>query len=132
MPGSSLWLLPPAKHPLTNVLSTAIKQISAHFNSPHLFLPHVTLTSEISPSAHSPDPQAWLDILKLPPAKDVRVRLGRLESQDVFFKKLYSRVEKDGVSELAKVARGTVQGFEEEDVATGWVEEKYMPHCSLL
>ncbi|KAF2197858.1 2',3'-cyclic-nucleotide 3'-phosphodiesteras-like protein [Delitschia confertaspora ATCC 74209] len=133
MPGSSLWLLPPSDHPLTDIITTVIKKTAAQFNSPHLFIPHITLTSEISPSAYGSDAQSWLNALPFLSAKYVRVRLGKLESQEAFFKKLYSRVEKnEGVKGLGKVARMAVEGFEGEDVAEMWVQEKFMPHLSLL
>ncbi|KAF2447991.1 hypothetical protein P171DRAFT_429577 [Karstenula rhodostoma CBS 690.94] len=56
MPGSSLWLLPPRGHPLDAALSTLIAQTAAHFGSPHTFLPHVTLTSEIAADVVSTTP----------------------------------------------------------------------------
>lgn len=132
MPGSSLWLLLPASHPLSAVLPPLIQQTAARFNSPHTFIPHVTLTSEIDPSVYSSDPQAWLSSLKFPSREDVRVKLGKLESQDVFFKKLHSRVEKEGVKEAGRVARSAVDGFGEEAKAREWVEGEWMPHLSLL
>jgi len=132
MPGSSLWLLPPPSHPLNSILKTLIAKTSSHFSSPHLFLPHITLTSDISPTTYSPDPQAWLSNLSVPQASDVKVKLGTLNSEDVFFRKLYSKVEKDGVKQIGKVARKTVEGFQREDIAGKWAEEEYMPHCSLL
>ncbi|KAF2472053.1 2',3'-cyclic-nucleotide 3'-phosphodiesterase [Lindgomyces ingoldianus] len=132
MPGSSLWLLPPADHPLNSILSSLIQETSSHFNSPQLFIPHITLTSEISPSTYLPDPQAWLDHLKLPAGKDVRVKMGRLQSEDVFVRKLYSKVEKQGVVEIAKLARTVVAGFNEDEGAQRWANEKYGPHLSLL
>lgn len=132
MPGSSLWLLPPPTHPLSIILSTLILKTSHHFNSPHHFVPHITLTVDIPPSTHS-SPQSFLDALPLPTANSVNVRLGQLHSEDLFFKKLYIEVEKDGIRELARVARTAVEGFEEKDgAARMWVEKWYRPHLSLL
>lgn len=132
MPGSSLWLLPPEGHPLYAILTTSISQTSTHFSSPHLFLPHITLTSNISPSTHSPNPQQWLDSLQLPAAITVRAKFGKLNSEDVFFRKLYIQVGKDGVADIAKAARGTVDGYQDEEVVQKWVDLEYVPHLSLL
>ncbi|KAF2661364.1 2',3'-cyclic-nucleotide 3'-phosphodiesterase [Lophiostoma macrostomum CBS 122681] len=132
MPGSSLWLLPPADHPLDSLLTSLIEQTSAHFHSPHLFIPHVTLTSEIASSAYESNPQQWLDEFKFPKSDLVQVRFESLQSEDVFVRKLYIKVEKGGVIELGKVARQAVDGYVEEAAAKRWAEEKYAPHLSLL
>lgn len=132
MPGSSLWLLPPANHRLEPILSSLIKRTASHFKSPHLFLPHVTLTSEISSSTYGSDPQKWLDTISFPAGKEVLVKLGRLESQDVFVKKLYSKVSKDGVLDIGRVSRKCVEGFAEDGKAKEWTENEYYPHLSLL
>jgi 2',3'-cyclic-nucleotide 3'-phosphodiesterase len=129
MPGSSLWLLPPSDHPLNKLLTTLIHQTSQHFNSTHLFLPHITLTSEISPSKYGIEPQAWLNSLSLPAAKDVRVDFEKLASEDVFFRKLYIKCEKSGLVDLGMVCRREVNDDAE---ARKWAEESYTPHCSLL
>lgn len=131
MPGSSLWLLPPASHPLNSTLSDLISQTTEHFNSPHLFLPHITITSGISASTYAENPQKWLASIDFP--ADVEVRLGRLASEDVFVRKLYSTVVKnDGLRDMGTVVRRYVEGFEEEERARKWAEEEYMPHLSLL
>lgn len=133
MPGSSLWLLPPADHPLNKVLPGLIDQTSKSFGSPHRFLPHVTLTSEISPSKYGSDGPAWLSALDLGPAKDVRVNLERLGSDDFFFRKLYIKCEKDGgLKTLAKQCRKHVDGYADEKTAQDWAKEAYMPHVSLM
>jgi 2',3'-cyclic-nucleotide 3'-phosphodiesterase len=134
MPGSSLWLLPPASHPLQSLLTSLIKETSERFASPHLFVPHVTLTSEIDPSVYGgvDQSQEWLDGLAFPKAGEVVVKLGNLDSEDVFVRKLYVRVEKEGVRGLGVVARRCVKGFEEEGEAERWARERYMPHLSLL
>jgi 2',3'-cyclic-nucleotide 3'-phosphodiesterase len=132
MPGSSLWLLPPADHPLNSLLTSLIEQTSAHFKSPHLFIPHVTLTSEISSSSYGSAPQEWLDNFKFPTGNNVKVRFERLQSEEVFVKKLYIKVEKEGVIDLGKISRKAVEGYAEETNAKYWAEEKYMPHLSLL
>jgi len=133
MPGSSLWLLPPADHPLNDVIPSLIDKTSKQFNSPHRFLPHVTLTSEISPSKYGSNPQAWLDSLNLPAGQNVKVAFERLGSEDVFFRKLYIKCEKhEGLNQLAKQCRQQVNGFAEEAEASSWAEEQYMPHLSLM
>jgi 2',3'-cyclic-nucleotide 3'-phosphodiesterase len=134
MPGSSLWLLPPADHPLSKVLPALIDKTSKQFGSPHRFLPHVTLTSEISPSTYGPDAQAWLDSLGLVKVEnDVRVNFECLGSEDVFFRKLYIKCEMDdGLKRLARQCRRHVQGFKDEKKAEDWAKDKYMPHLSLM
>lgn len=133
MPDSSLWLLPPADHPLNAVLASLIRQTSSHFDSTHLFLPHVTLTSEISPSSHSSDPQAWLDALDLPSGNDVRVKFEKLASEDVFVRKLYIQCAKtNGLEKLAGASRREVDDFGDDAKVSEWVNDKYNPHVSLL
>jgi 2',3'-cyclic-nucleotide 3'-phosphodiesterase len=124
MPGSSLWLLPPVSHPLNVKLTALIQRAKAHFASPHLFLPHITLTL---------DPQAWLDALHLPVAGDVDINFANLASEDVYVRKLYIACGiQDGLCELAAACRREVDGFGEEGKAKSWVREKYVPHASLL
>lgn len=132
MPGSSLWLLPPPTHPLTPALTSLLDRTASFFSSPHHFLPHVTLTSDVAAATYGADPQAWLDGLDLPAAGAVHVRLGALASEDVFVRKLYSRVGKEGVSGLGRACRRVVGGFESQEEAGAWVEGKWNPHLSLL
>lgn len=133
MPGSSLWLLPPTGHPLNSILESLINSTATHFNSSHLFLPHVTLTSDISSSTYSSDPQKWLDSLSFPAGDVVEVKLGPLASEGVFVRKLYSKVSKsEGLCQTGTMARKAVRGFEDEEKAMKWAEEQYMPHLSLL
>jgi 2',3'-cyclic-nucleotide 3'-phosphodiesterase len=133
MPGSSLWLLPPKGHPLDAVLSSLIDQTSSRFGSPHRFIPHVTLTSDISPSIYSSDPKAWLDSLELPSGSHVHVKFETLASEDVLYRKLYIKCEKlDELKKLAMVCRRKVEGYEEERTASRWGDREYNPHLSLL
>lgn len=138
MPGSSLWLLPPSTHPLHSILTSLIHQTSSHFSSPHHFIPHITLTSEISPTTYSSNPQTFLNNFTFPPVSSIKVRFERLQSEDVFVRKLYIKIEKDesgGLLELGKVARKSVQGFEGEDgdgKAEAWAKDVWNPHLSLL
>ena len=98
-----------------------------------LFRSHVTLTSEISPSTYSSDPQAWLNSLNLPSGDGVQVTFGQLASEDVFVRKLYIQCAKsDGLKELARACRREVDGFGEDAKATEWTNDKYNPHVSLL
>ncbi|KAF2691108.1 2',3'-cyclic-nucleotide 3'-phosphodiesterase [Lentithecium fluviatile CBS 122367] len=137
MPGSSLWLIPPSTHPLHSHLTSLIQQTSKHFSSSHLFIPHITLTSEIAPSTYGSDPQKWLDSLSFPRGGAVQVRFGELASEDIFVRKLYIKVRKEGegsegLKELAAVARREVEGFAGEREAGEWVERRWGPHLSLL
>ncbi|PNS19871.1 Phosphoribosylaminoimidazole-succinocarboxamide synthase [Sphaceloma murrayae] len=65
MPGSSLWLIPPARDPFNRTLQTQItSMVPQRFTAKtHDFIPHITLTSNINPHLHEPDAQAWLDSL---------------------------------------------------------------------
>lgn len=131
MPGSSLWLLPPSSHPLNSLLPTLIDKTSTHFNSPHRFLPHVTLTSEIDPSAYGSDPKAWLDSLDI--QLEVSLEFEKLGSENAFFRGLYIKCQKtDTLITLARRCRQQVSGFEQTDKAGKWVKESYIPHLSLL
>jgi 2',3'-cyclic-nucleotide 3'-phosphodiesterase len=133
MPGSSLWLIPPQAHPLSSIIPSLIDKTSKQFQSPHRFLPHVTLTSEIAPSKYGDDAQAWLDSLDLSSNNDVQIEFERLGSDEAFFRKLYIKCKKsDGVKKLAQQCRQQVQGFEEEGKAKTWAEQQYMPHLSLM
>lgn len=134
MPGSSLWLLPPETHPLNEVLTTLIKRVSSQFGSSDLFIPHVTLTADlVSPSSYGSDPQQWLDSLTLPAADQVRVEFEKLNSEDVYFRKLYIKCTKTaGLKSLATVCRKQVANHEDEPTARKWVEGTYNPHVSLL
>lgn len=134
MPGSSLWLLPPESHPLNEKLITLINRTASHFGSKDLFIPHVTLTSDlVKPSSYGPEPQRWLDSLDLPAGGDVKVEFEKLSSEDVYFRKLYIKCQKTkGLKALATVCRKQVGGYEDERIARKWAEETYNPHASLL
>jgi 2',3'-cyclic-nucleotide 3'-phosphodiesterase len=110
-----------------------IDKTSSKFGSPHRFIPHVTITSEISPSTYGSDPQTWLESLKLPSGDVVQVKFEGLGSEDVFVRKLYIKCTKgDGLRQLAQPCRQQVEGFHEEGEAKSWIEERYMPHLSLV
>jgi 2',3'-cyclic-nucleotide 3'-phosphodiesterase len=134
MPGSSLWLLPPpSDSPINDLLASLIAQTSLRFHSTHSFLPHVTLTSDISPGKYSSDPQAWLDSLDLPSGNEVQVKFKQLASDDVFVRKLYIQCHKtDGIKKLAGACRQEVEGFGNDSKAKEWANDQYNPHVSLL
>ncbi|KAK4456573.1 putative cyclic phosphodiesterase [Cladorrhinum samala] len=145
MTGSSLWLLPPPSHPLSSILKELITaKIPSHFphltSSPSLppsfFEAHMTLTSEIPPSAYGSNPQAWLDSIPFPPAEQVKLRFGRIKSQDVFHRRCFVSVEYDGVKKVvAKAREHGVEGAGEEDKVDKWLEwwrNEYGAHVSLI
>lgn len=134
MPGSSLWLLPPETHPLNERLTSLIKRTASHFGSSDLFIPHVTLTSDlVEPSSYGSEPQKWLESLELPAGAGVTVEFERLESEEVYFRKLYIKCQKKpGLKALATVCRKQVADHEDEETARRWAEETYNPHVSLL
>ena len=133
MPGSSLWLLPPETHPLNEILTSLIKRTASHFDSSDLFIPHITLTSEILPSKYRAEPQRWLESLDLSSGNDVQVRFEKLNSEDVYFRKLYLQCQKTiGLKTLAKVCRKQVANYEDEEQVGRWADETYNPHVSLL
>lgn len=132
MPGSSLWLLPPKSHPLNDPLVHLIEQTSSRFGSLNRFIPHVTLTSEISPSLYGHTPQQWLDSLQLSEGSGVKVGFEKLASEDAYVRKLYIKCTKtEGLRELAGMCRQQVEGYDEGKAAK-WASETYNPHLSLL
>ena len=133
MPGASLWLLPPPTHTLHQDLQSLIQQTAVHFGSSDLFIPHITLTSGIPPQPYSSDPQSWLDSLNLSTTSPVQVLFQRLDSEDVFVRKLYIKCAKtDGLRQLAKSCRKQVPDCAQEAEAETWVNDTYNPHTSLL
>ncbi|KAK4199324.1 putative cyclic phosphodiesterase [Triangularia verruculosa] len=148
MPGSSLWLLPPPTHPLFPILTKLISStLPAKFPSeaasspkvtPHFFSPHMTLTSDISPSVYGSDPQAWLDSLPFPSVDKVRVRFGKVKSQDFFYRRCYISVGYEDVEEITGVARARgvygehdQQGEKTKEWLEWWRKESG-PHVSLM
>lgn len=134
MPGSSLWLLPPESHPLNEKLVSLISSTASRFGSADLFIPHITLTSDlVNPASYGSEPQIWIDSLDLPGGDNVRVEFDKLSSEDVYFRKLYIKCHKSkGLKALATVCRKQVADHEHEDTARKWAEETYNPHVSLL
>jgi 2',3'-cyclic-nucleotide 3'-phosphodiesterase len=134
MPGSSLWLLPPESHPMNQKLVSLIKRTASHFGSTDLFIPHVTLTSDlVEPSSYGSEPQRWIESLELPAGEDVKIEFEKLNSEDVYFRKVYIKCQKtDGLKALATVCRKQVTNHEDGETARRWAEETYNPHVSLL
>jgi len=160
MPGSSLWLVPPPSSPLSHILRELITStLPSHFPaetgavtspstptslSPHFFPAHITLTSGISPETYGDDdPQAWLDSIPWPEEKP-KVRFSGIESQDVFYRRCFIKVElNEGVRKLAGLARarGVIApqvGGDEGEVGKRveeWLvqwEKAFGPHVSLM
>ena len=133
MPGSSIWLLPPEDSPLNATLAALIEKTSLRFDSPHRFLPHVTLTSNISPSIYGTDPQSWLDQLTVQSIESIAVIFEKLASEDVFFRKLYIKCMKgDGIQKLATICRQSSDGCSDYTKAKQWTASEFNPHLSLL
>lgn len=133
MPGSSLWLLPPGSHPLNDVLTSLIKRTASKFGSATLFIPHVTLTSDIGSSTYGLEPQRWIETLDLPAGRDVEVKFEELDSEDVLVRKLYIRCEKTaGLKALATACRKEVAYHNDKGTAGTWADKTYNPHVSLL
>lgn len=133
MPGSSLWLLPRKDSPINSRLAALVEKTSQHFNSPHRFLPHVTLTSNISSSTYGSDPQGWLEKLTFPPAQSTSIVFEELASEDVFVRKLYIKcMKQDGLLKLAATCRETVDGHSDYKKAEQWAASEYNPHLSLM
>ncbi|KAI9172672.1 2',3'-cyclic-nucleotide 3'-phosphodiesterase [Paramyrothecium foliicola] len=140
MPGSSLWLIPPADHPLHRVLGKLIcTQLPAKF--PELtgpqFDPHMTLTSNISPAVYGDSPQQWLDSIPWPSGKEVQVRFETVETEDTFFRRGTIKVNFDGVRDVAGIARARGVVGEEAigPVTEEWLKEwksAFGPHVSLI
>ncbi|KAK5095955.1 DNA replication initiation factor cdc45 [Lithohypha guttulata] len=143
MPQSSLWVIPPRDdHPFNKSLLSLIQEtIPSDFprvpKSNFKFLPHVTVTSEISPSTYGSDAQSWLDNLSLPTEfqkekVEPTIELEEIEVGDVFFRKLTLRAKKDeNLVKLASVCRSQGLGVSDEE-GKKWAESEYAPHLSLM
>ncbi|KAK3991464.1 putative cyclic phosphodiesterase [Cladorrhinum sp. PSN332] len=150
MPGSSLWLLPPPSHPLFPLLTSLIAStLPTHFPSltsspllpkPEYFSPHMTLTSDISPSLYSTQDgdgaQAWLDSIPFPPSSKVKIRFGRINSQDVFWRRCFISVGYEGIRDVvAKAREYGAEGVGEKEKVEKWLEwwrAEFGGHVSLM
>lgn len=115
-------------------LLSLINRTASHFGSTDLFIPHVTLTSDlVEPSSYGTEPQKWIESLDLPAGGDVKVEFEKLNSEDVYFRKLYIKCQKnEGLKALATVCRKQVADHEDKQLASKWADETYNPHVSLL
>lgn len=142
MPGSSLWLVPPASHPLSAVITKLIEAtLPAHFPNatphPPVFAPHLTLTSNIDPSIYGSDPQGWLDSIPFPSRSGVRVRFERVKTEDVYYRRCYVKCGFEGVRDVAGIARarGVLGEQDVGDETEKWLSEwegSFGPHVSLM
>lgn len=142
MPGSSLWLTPPASHPLHAIITNLIEtSIPAHFPNttprPPIFSPHLTLTSNVDPGIYADQPQRWLDEIPFPSAEDVNVSFEKVKTEDVFYRRCYLKCVYDGVKDVAAIARA--RGVEGEadvgKITEAWLAEwqgSFGPHVSLM
>ncbi|KAH6615138.1 2',3'-cyclic-nucleotide 3'-phosphodiesterase [Boeremia exigua] len=132
MPGASLWLLPPEAHPLSAVLTALIQRTASHFGSSDLFIPHLTLTSDLPPSTYASEPQQWLDSLDLPTGA-VHIEFAMLASEPVYFRKLYLKcVKTASLTALATACKKHVAGYADGEMASTWAHDTFNPHVSLL
>ena len=139
MPGSSLWLVPLEDSELFKTIhELTIASIPSMFpdsNAPP-FYPHITLTSNvlITPALQPSNPEEWLESIVLSDGiENLRVVIGQVEVGEVFFKKVTMRCDRSReLCELAAVCRAAgVEGVDSKG-AKKWVDEEYLPHCSLM
>lgn len=140
MPGASLWLIPPSTSPFNKSLQNLITHtIPSHFPTitTHNFIPHITLTSSISPDLYtSTSPQTWLNNLSLPRPSStdpLLLALEFLEAGDQFVKKLTLRAESSSsLLDLAGSCRSEAVLSNGIEGAKKWAREEYQPHLSLM
>lgn len=135
--GWSLWLVADPALEIRDKLALAILRdvpLLCPEQKLPLFLPHVTLTSNIDPASID-DPQKWLDSLDLQLAMEsaIEVSFSEVAIGDRFFKKLFIRcVKNEGLMKLAKECRRIAVLNGDGQEAERWVREEYDPHCSLM
>jgi 2',3'-cyclic-nucleotide 3'-phosphodiesterase len=142
MPGASLWIVPSNDTCFYQTLQTLISTtIPPHFpkTKTHPFIPHMTITSNISQSLYttsSPNPQHWLDSLNLPefdPAHPISITLETLEAGDAFVKKLTLKAAKSlQLLRLASACRAAAVEGGNVQKADTWATNDYLPHLSLM
>ncbi|KAI0125025.1 2',3'-cyclic-nucleotide 3'-phosphodiesterase [Xylariales sp. AK1849] len=141
MPGLSLWLVPSTTHPLYAILAKLISEtLPAEFSDEKgpSFIPHLTLTSDISDSTYKEEgPQRWLDSIPWPVSHDIKVRFKTVKTQDVFVRRCYIQVDFDGVKNVSGIARARGVNDEKEvgEKTERWFEEwktAFGPHVSLI
>ncbi len=114
--GYSLWLVPDVNSELYHRLTRCIAEVAARFRTP-TFIPHVTLLGGLN------DHGLYGKVEKLAGSlKPYQMRLGELDSDDTYFKILFSKIEQTtAVMHARTLAR---QLFKVN-------EEAYAPHLSL-
>ena len=133
--GSSLWLVPPEDSELYKTIhSLILTSIPSLYPIaiPPQFVPHISLTVDtIAPDSELPQPQKWLDRLKLGDLSKLKISIGEVDVGKIFFQKLTMLCERTPeLLELAAHCRGVATGNVDE--ADGWVKQNYKPHCSLM
>ncbi|KAK8121849.1 2'-3'-cyclic-nucleotide 3'-phosphodiesterase, partial [Apiospora sp. TS-2023a] len=132
----------PPSHPLHATIADLIERtLSAAFPdlTGPVFAPHMTLTSNIDPAVYGDSPQAWLDAVPWPRAADVDVRLEKVATQDIFFRRCFLKVAfEKGIRDIAGLARAVGvngEGYQIGPVTEKWLEEwreAFGPHVSLI
>ena len=123
----SLWLTLPPDAPINDHLIELIKSLPAvhpSLASSPIFMPHITLTSQI------PDDNTDISSLDIPPFLAVSIK--HLTFGNAYFKKVYFTMDRSHeLLQLAQEARIKFNGLGKED-AKHAVEKDYDPHLSLL
>ncbi|KAF8248862.1 2, 3 cyclic phosphodiesterase [Wilcoxina mikolae CBS 423.85] len=135
MPGSSLWLIPPAGSPLETALQSLIStSLPPHFLPERVpsFPPHLTLTSRLPEEFSNPQQQV-LDQIDIPNDELPDVKFASLNVGDTFFTRLTLHTEKtQSLVALAKQCRRKFVVGTTEEEAELWAEEVFTPHVSLV
>ncbi|KAK5120967.1 hypothetical protein LTR85_005751 [Meristemomyces frigidus] len=126
MPGSSLWLVPPEDSELYKAIyELIVTDVPSVYPAkvPH-FTPHITLTSDVT-IPDTEDSQKWLEGIKLPDTKALKVAIRQAEVGSIFFKKITMRCDKTPeLCALAASCRAAgVQGNDAKG-AQKWAEER--------
>ena len=131
-----MWLVPARDSHVETILSRLITTIiPPHFpelQSPPVFLPHLTLTSEIPEEAVSNGPQSWLDSLPLAFLELPHVAFDSLDVGEPFFRKLTLQVRKHNLHDFPTQIRTAAVEHGDAAAAERWAVEVYAPHVSLL
>jgi len=101
------------------------------------FIPHVTLTSDISPLTYGGDPQSWLESIDMTSCSEAtEISMQNLNVEQPFHRKLTITVNKSlELSRLATILRAAAAGPKPKhdiEYAERWEANDYRPHLSLL